>query len=222
MSEQPGQDQMINIPDRLFSSLQAADAGAWDWETDITELKRQEEQISLLMREVNHRSKNILTLVQAIARQTAASRPADFLRRFDERVRALAASQDLLVKSEWTGADLAQLIRSQLAHFKDFIDARIALNGPDLVVTTPAAQALGMALHELATNAGKYGALSNANGQIRIDWNLVRDGSDDMFVMCWRERGGPLVQEPEIKGFGTTVICRMAERESRCESRAPV
>ena len=78
MSEQAGQDQMINIPDRLFSLLQAADAGAWDWETDITERKRQEEQISLLMREVNHRSKNILTLVQAIARQTAASRPADF------------------------------------------------------------------------------------------------------------------------------------------------
>ena len=180
--------------------------------TDITERKRQEEQISLLMREVNHRSKNILTLVQAIARQTAASQPADFLRRFDERVRALAASQDLLVKSEWTGADLAQLIRSQLAHFKDSVDARIALNGPNLFVTAPAAQALGMALHELSTNAGKYGALSNANGRIRVDWTLERGGSEDMFVMSWRERGGPPVQEPEIKGFGTTVICRMAER----------
>jgi CheY-like chemotaxis protein len=69
-----------------------------------------------------------------------------------------------------------------------------------------------MALHELATNAGKYGALSKANGRVRVDWNLERDGSDDMFVMSWREQGGPLVQEPEIKGFGTTVICRMAER----------
>ena len=137
--------------------------------TDITGRKRQEDQIDLLMREVNHRSKNILTLVQAIARQTAASQPADFLRCFDERVRALAASQDLLVKSEWKGADLEELIRSQLAHFKDFIDRRIMLDGPPLVVTASAAQALGMALHELATNAGKYGALSNVNGYVCID-----------------------------------------------------
>ena len=179
---------------------------------DITERKRQEEQISLLMREVNHRSRNILTVVQAIARQTVVSEPADFLRRFDERVRSLAASQDLLVKSEWQGADLGQLIRSQFAHFADFIDTRITLNGPPLVVTVSAAQALGMALHELATNAGKYGALSNTNGRVSIDWSLEREGSEDMFAMSWRERGGPPLQAPEKKGFGSTVICRMAER----------
>jgi two-component sensor histidine kinase/ActR/RegA family two-component response regulator len=180
--------------------------------TDITGRKRQEDQIDLLMREVNHRSKNILTLVQAIARQTAASQPADFLRCFDERVRALAASQDLLVKSEWKGADLEELIRSQLAHFKDFIDRRIMLDGPPLVVTASAAQALGMALHELATNAGKYGALSNVNGYVCIDWKLKRDGVETIFAISWRERGGPAVQAPEKRGFGSTVICRMAER----------
>jgi len=185
--------------------------------TDITERKRQEEKIDLLMREVNHRSKNILTVVQAVARQTAASQPSDFLCCFDERVRALAASQDLLVKSEWKGADLEELIRSQLAHFKDFIDTRFVLSGPPLVVTTSTAQALGMALHELATNAGKYGALSNADGHVCIDWDLERDGGEMMFTMSWRERGGPPVQAPERRGFGSTVICRMAERSLGAE-----
>ena len=99
---------------------------------DITERKRQEERIRFLMREVNHRSKNMLTLVQAVARQTASKRPGDFFGRFDERIRALAASQDLVVKNDWRGANLDELIRSQLSHFKDLIGIRIILNGPSL------------------------------------------------------------------------------------------
>jgi|SRR5271165_6504677 len=179
--------------------------------TDITERVRQEEQIELLLHEVNHRSKNILTLVQAIARQTAAVDLPDFLRRFDERVCALAASQDLLIKHEGKGAGLESLIRSQLAHFRDLLDVRIMIEGPPLILTAAAAQALGMAVHELATNAGKYGALSNAKGRVLIQWDIEEESGEDMFVMSWRESGGPPVKVPERRGFGSTVISRMIE-----------
>lgn len=178
---------------------------------DITERKRQEEHVNLLMREVNHRSKNILSLVLAIARQTASTEPRDFVSRFDERVRALAASQDLLIEQEWKGADLEQLIRSQLAHFKDLIDARIILAGPPVTIKAAAAQALGMALHELATNAGKYGALSNRDGRVHVEWGLEEETSEDMFFMSWRESGGPPVKAPKKQGFGSTVMCHMAQ-----------
>ncbi len=180
---------------------------------DITELKRQEEHIRLLMREVNHRSKNMLTLVQAVARQTASKKPGDFLGRFDERIRALAASQDLVIKSEWRGVDLDELIRSQLSPFKDLISTRIVLNGPSLFISASAAQTIGMALHELATNAGKYGALSNDDGHIDVSWHLGgrNDEGNGGFVMSWTERGGPPVAVPTHRGFGTTLISRIVE-----------
>ena len=135
--------------------------------TDITERKRQEEQIKLLMSEVNHRSKNLLTLVLAIARQTVATTPDDFIDRFQERILALSASQDLLVRNKWKGVHLDRLARSQLAHFGDLIGTRIEISGPPLLVSAFAALTLGMALHELATNAGKYGALSPMEGASR-------------------------------------------------------
>ena len=145
--------------------------------TDMTERKRYEEHINLLMREVNHRAKNMLAVVQAIARQTSAANTQDFIERFGERIRALAASQDLLVKSEWRGVDLEALIRSQLSHFNGLIGARVDLCGPRLSISSSAAQTIGMALNELATNAGKYGALSNATGRVEVAWNLdVRRG----------------------------------------------
>jgi PAS domain S-box-containing protein len=158
---------------------------------DITERKRQEDQIRLLLAEVNHRSKNLLTLVQAVARQTLAANREDFLQRFGKRVEALAASQDLLVKNTWQGADLRELICSQLAHFEDLIGSQIELQGPPLFVSPSAAQALGMAVHELATNAGKYGALANSGGEVKIEWGLERiEGGQEVFIMSWREQGG--------------------------------
>jgi len=179
---------------------------------EITERKREQQHIRLLMREVNHRSKNMLTLVQAVARQTAANKADDFLGRFDERLRALAASQDLVVKNEWRGADLDELILSQLSHFKDLIGTRIELKGPPLFVSASAAQTIGMAIHELGTNAGKYGALSNGNGRIGVIWRLDRDDEDqDVFVMTWNESDGPPVSPPTHRGFGSTLISRIVE-----------
>ena len=180
--------------------------------TDMTERKRYEEHINLLMREVNHRAKNMLAVVQAIARQTTAANTQDFIERFGERVRALAASQDLLVKSEWRGVDLEELIRSQLSHFTDLIGARVDLCGPPLSISASAAQTIGMVLNELATNAGKYGALSNATGRVEVAWNLERaqDGSAERFVISWRESAGPPVTKPARTGFGSTVISSAA------------
>jgi PAS domain S-box-containing protein len=175
---------------------------------DITERKGHEEQVQLLMREVNHRAKNMLTLVQAIARQTAARAPEDFIARFTERLQALAANQDLLVRNEWRGVDVADLVRAQLAHFGDLVGGRIVIRGATLRLNAAAAQAIGLALHELATNAGKYGALSNGGGRVDVQWR--REGA--CFTMGWTERGGPPVSPPQHEGFGTTVMTALAER----------
>ena len=171
---------------------------------DITARKLSDETRQLLTMEVNHRSKNLLTIVQVIARQTAARSPEDFVKTFGARLRALAANQDLLVKSEWQRIDLGELVRSQLEHFGAMGD-RLVLSGPSVMVPPSAAQALGMALHELATNAAKYGSLSNESGKVEISWTV----EGDMFHMTWREVGGPEVTAPGSSGFGTTVLDTM-------------
>jgi len=181
--------------------------------TNVTERKQHEEQIDLLLREVNHRSKNLLSLVQAIAQQTVNTRPDDFLPRFQARVQALAASHDILVGNKWKGADLHELARTQLAHFRDLMDKRIELTGPPVFANASAAQALGMAFHELATNATKYGALSGESGHVELGWKTVQSaGGEEVFVIEWTESGGPPIAAPSSSGFGSTVICRLAER----------
>src|SRR5262249_23064074 len=163
---------------------------------DVTDQKAHEEQIQLLMQEINHRAKNLLSLVQAIARQTAAREPGNFIERFTERMQALAANQDLLVRNEWQGVDLEDLVRAQLAHFADLMGSRITVNGSPVRLNAAAAQATGLALHELATNAGKYGALSVDAGRVDVGWRL--DG--DIFAMNWTESKGPPVSQPKRRG----------------------
>src|SRR6266403_1598358 len=175
---------------------------------DITERKQREEKEHLLMREINHRAKNMLSVVDAIAHQTATRNPEDFIERFSERIQALSANQDLLVRNEWNGVEIADLARAQLAHFADLIGSRIAVHGPRLRLKAASAQAIGLALHELATNAGKYGALSTDAGRVDIGWGI--DG--DTLVMNWTERDGPPVSAPKRRGFGTIVMEAMTER----------
>src|SRR5262249_29219371 len=166
------------------------------------------EKEHLLMREINHRSKNMLSVVDAIAHQTAARNAEDFVERFSDRIQALSANQDLLVRNEWSGVEIADLVRVQLAHFVDLVGSRIAIGGPELRLNPASAQAIGLALHELATNAGKYGSLSTDRGRVNVCWRI--DG--DTLTMSWTERGGPSVSPPERRGFGTVVIGTMAER----------
>src|SRR5262249_15294093 len=125
-----------------------------------------------------------------------------------ERIQALAANQDLLGRNQHQGADLDDLVRTHLAHFADLVGSRITALGPKLHLNAAAAQAIGLALHELATNAGKYGALSTDMGLVDIGWAMT----DDSFTMSWGERNGPPVRPPERKGFGSTVIDKMAGR----------
>jgi PAS domain S-box-containing protein len=174
---------------------------------DITERKEHEQRERLLVREMNHRVKNILTVVDAIAHRTAAENPADFAERFAERIRALSANQDLLFRNEWKGVDVEDLVHAQLAHFADLIGSRIVMRGPKLRFNTVGAQAVGLALHELATNASKYGALSTDRGRVDVCWNF----RDNAFSMSWTEREGPSVSAPTRRGFGTMVLERMAE-----------
>jgi two-component sensor histidine kinase len=178
---------------------------------DITERKRAEEHNKLLMAEVNHRSMNLLAVVQAVAQQTArVGDPITFVARLFERIEGLAASQDLLVKNQWQGVDVADLVVAQLAHFKDLIGTRVLLDGLPARLTPAAAQGIGMALHELATNAGKYGALSNSEGLVHISWKIAA-ANKPTFLMSWLEQGGPNVAAPTRKGFGQMVIGRMVE-----------
>jgi PAS domain S-box-containing protein len=178
---------------------------------DITERKRAETHVKALMAEVNHRSKNLLSVVQAVARQTAQrGDPSTFVARLAERIDGLAASQDLLVKNQWQGVEVSELVKAQLAHFNDLIGTRIAISGPSLRLTPAAAQGIGMAMHELATNAAKYGALSNSTGLVHINWRHEIDQTR-AFVISWLEEGGPPVKAPAQHGFGQLVIRRMAE-----------
>jgi PAS domain S-box-containing protein len=174
---------------------------------DISARKCAEEQVQLLMREAGHRVKNLLGLVQAIARQTADASSEAFVGRFAERIQALAASQDLLHRNQRRGADLEGLVHAQVAFFADLIGSRIAVGGPKLHLNAAAAQAIGLTLHELATNAGKYGALSTDAGRVDVSWRSERD----VFTMSWTECDGPPVLPPKRRGFGSTVIDSMAK-----------
>jgi PAS domain S-box-containing protein len=177
---------------------------------DVTEKERQKEHIKLLMGEVNHRSKNLLNLIQAIARQTVKTQPEHFLEVFGERLRALSASQDVLVRSGWKAVQVGELVRSQLAHFGDEHGGRIRIDGPLVQISASASQSIGMAMHELATNAAKFGALSNETGIVSVNWSLHSDATvREKFTMSWIESGGPPVAKPAHRGFGSTVIDRM-------------
>ncbi len=183
--------------------------------TDVTDRKAAEDHVQFLMHEISHRSKNLLMVIQSIARRTARSAGSleEFEHRFGRRLQGLAASHDVLVAKNWQGAPLADLVRRQLAPFAEIQGSRIDLSGPDVVVTAEAAQALGLAIHELATNAIKYGALSAPAGKVSVSWALQGEaGAPRPLVLNWVEQGGPQVSPPERKGFGHVVIGEMVER----------
>jgi two-component sensor histidine kinase/CHASE3 domain sensor protein len=182
---------------------------------EITEQKERESRIRLLMRELTHRSKNLLTVIDAIARQTATNSDGikDFLTRFRDRLHSLAGSHDQLVHEDWQGAWLRELVLGQLGHYYDKDSPAITLDGPRVRVQPEAAQHIGLALHELATNAAKYGALSAPTGRVQITWDVEQDATGDPVCrMCWTEHGGPPAQPPARRGFGHVVIERTVAR----------
>jgi PAS domain S-box-containing protein len=182
---------------------------------DVTERKAAEDHAQFLMHELSHRSKNLLAVIQSISRRTArtATTMEEFEIRFGRRLQGLAASHDVLVRNSWQGAPLADLLRQQLMPFTDIQSSRVELAGPDIVVTAEATQAIGLAIHELATNALKYGALSQPSGKVRISWNFACNaGASPQLLLNWIEQGGPPVSPPSRKGFGHLVVGEMVER----------
>ncbi|RIV93466.1 PAS domain S-box protein [Aurantiacibacter xanthus] len=195
--------------------------------TDITEQREQAEQIRVLLMEVNHRSKNMLAIVQALARRTAPD-DAGFVARFEERVRSLAVNQDILVRREWRDVPVLDLVQQQL-RFVETARGGLMLDGPAVSLTPRAAEVIGMALHELATNSLKHGALSRDGGKVTIGWDKgdadkgdADKGNADKagpagFRMFWREEGGPPVAAPQHIGFGTSLISDIPRRSLSAE-----
>lgn len=206
-----GKERWIESEWHVEVGENAAPMRAFAANLDITERKEAEEHRKLLMAEVNHRSKNLLAVVQAIVHQTArGADPETFASNLSDRLQGLSASQDLLVKRDWQGIELFELVLAQLSHFRDLVGTRILVEGPPARLTAAAAQAVGMALHELSTNAAKYGALSTGDGLVRISWSLSNNETTTLEIE-WAEEGAAGVSAPARKGFGHLVIGPIAE-----------
>jgi PAS domain S-box-containing protein len=177
--------------------------GASGISRDITERKRSEAQLSALAREAEHRAKNLLANVKAMVQLSQANTPDGLKDAIAGRIEALANVHSLFVQSRWTGAELGRLVKQELSPYSRDGEMRTQIDGPTVMLKRDVAQAIAVALHELATNAAKYGALSEAKGQVRVEWSR---GADGQLVLRWTELGGPPVKPPTRKGFGTDMI----------------
>ena len=173
---------------------------------DITEQKRNQEQIATLAREAEHRSKNLLTSVQAAVNLSKSDTPEGLKQAIEGRIRALANVHSLFVETRWIGAELSAIATQELAPYSGKDETRLRIEGPQVLLEPNAAQAIAVTLHELTTNCIKYGALSVAKGQIDLTWSHEADGR---LILRWTEFGGPMVQRPTHHGFGSRVIERM-------------
>jgi PAS domain S-box-containing protein len=176
---------------------------------DITERKAAEQRQKLLMDELNHRVKNTLATVQSLASQTArgAHTPAVFRERFEGRLIALSKAHDQLTSHHWESADLRELLSGSLAPYAGAGPERVVLRGEDVILRPRAVLTLAMAVHELTTNAAKYGALSVPGGRIEIHWQPERDANGrSQLRIEWKEQGGPSVAVPEQRSFGSKLI----------------
>jgi PAS domain S-box-containing protein len=174
---------------------------------DITERKQAEERQALLAREVDHRARNTLAVVQAIIRLTRAESKEAYVSLIEGRIKALAQVHSLLADSRWLGADLGQLIDEELAPYREGESDKVATEGPKISLEPASGQILALALHELATNAAKHGALSVPAGKVRLSWNT----QPGWIVLHWIESGGPAVVRPEAFGFGVKVVTASVE-----------
>jgi PAS domain S-box-containing protein len=181
---------------------------------DITERKRSEAQIAILAREAEHRAKNVLATVQATVHLTQSDTPEGLKQAIEGRIQALANVHRLFVESRWEGADLHGLAQEELAAYSPGRETRVQIDGPSVLLEPNAAQAIAVILHELATNAAKYGALSVPNGQVRTEWSHEQNGQ---LVLRWTEKGGPPVEPPTHRGFGARVMENMVRGQFKGE-----
>jgi PAS domain S-box-containing protein len=176
---------------------------------DITDRRAQEDHLRLVMGELLHRTNNLLTVVQGLARQTAHGSTSleEITPAINARLQGLGVSSSLLAQQDWHGAALDQLVRAQVAPFAD--EHRFELSGPRVVLSPKAVQNVGLALHELCTNAIKYGALSVGGGTVKVAWEVRRTDDSPVLHVVWTELGGPAVPPPTRAGFGRVVSEQM-------------
>jgi PAS domain S-box-containing protein len=197
---------MISLTVSPVTNAAGSILGASKIARDITERKRSEEQIVTLAREAEHRARNVLASVQAAVHLSHSATPEGLKHTIEGRIQALANVHRLFVESRWAGAELHSLVKEELAAYCRDGERRARIDGPKLLMRPDVAQAVAVALHELATNAAKYGALSIAEGHVRVEWSRASDGR---LVLRWTETGGPPGKPPTHQGFGTRVMDSM-------------
>lgn len=180
---------------------------------DISELVEANESQKILIHELNHRVKNMLATVQSIAMQTQRSTPGEFFERFDARLMALSRAHDLLTQRQWVGVGLRELLHQSLAPFMGDTNPPIHFHGPDHILTARAALAFCMVVHEMATNAAKYGALSTPTGHVDIEWSVATREHQQWLSLMWIEKGGPAAKAPTRRGFGTRLIAHSIQKD---------
>jgi two-component system CheB/CheR fusion protein len=175
---------------------------------DITERKIMQERQELLLGELTHRVKNTLAVVQSVARQTLRTSPApdQFIERFEGRLAAMANAHGLLPQSHWEGADFAALANIQLQGYASDDPNRLRIEGPPVILNADLATPFGLVLHELASNAAKYGALSRRGGRVGVNWTVATRNQQRLLTVVWQETDGPRVQQPTSQGLGTSLI----------------
>lgn len=199
---------LIPYPSPLFGAS-GAFLGAVNLIVDISDRKKHEEQLAILAREVEHRSKNVLATVSATVQLSDADTPEDLKRAIQGRIRALSNAHTLFAQSRWMGADLQTLVAQELAPYSQDGEARAQIAGPSAMLPPNVAQCMAVALHELATNAAKYGALSGPQGRVHVAWS---NPAAEHLVLRWSESDGPPVMPPKRNGFGMRAIRAMIEQ----------
>jgi two-component sensor histidine kinase len=191
--------------------------GAVNCFQDVTERKRTERQMAILASEAEHRVKNILATVQATVNLSQSDSLDGLKQAIEGRIKALAKVHTLFVQSRWAGAELSSIAEQELEPYLREGEVRVRIDGPALFLEPKIAQAIAVALHELATNAAKYGALSDGEGRVEITWTCATDGQ---LSLRWTERGGPsLIAPPTRQGFGTNIVERIIREQSKGEMR---
>ena len=207
----PHTTQGVRIYDYIFTPVIGPDgeveaiAGST---RDVTERKRHEQHLQLLINELNHRVKNSLAMVQSIARQTChnARDLAEASEKVEQRLVALSAAHDVLTRENWHSADILELVQATAGAHADDPATRFDVQGEPCRLDPRRALALAMALHELGTNAVKFGALSGPDGRVSVHWHKTSVGGREMIDLVWQESGGPPVQAPSQRGFGSRLL----------------
>ena len=183
--------------------------------SDLTARKATEQRELLLAREVDHRAKNLLAVVQSIVTLTPVGDAGELKSSVVGRIQALARAHSLLSDSRWEGVDLGTLVQEELAPYASPGNPRLRTDGPSLQLRPAAAQSLALVLHELATNAAKYGALSVDSGELQVQWRRHQDDTGTWLIIEWTESGGPPVTAPDSLSFGSSIIRASVDRQLR-------